>query len=90
MHGIRIQDLSLNDLTQSGKIRRVKDPKNTSEETLSSVLSESESAKSNLDNSIIKEIRKDFNKLRDIFSKTETKETRKNLNEIENKLKKSF
>ena len=54
---------------------------------LLSVLNESESAESekNFDNARIKEIRKEFNKLRDIFSKPNIKEIRSNLYQIENK-----
>ena len=54
---------------------------------LLSVLNESESAESekNFDNARIKEIRKEFNKLRDIFSKPNIKEISSNLYQIENK-----
>ena len=54
---------------------------------LLSVLNESESAESekNFDNARIKEIRKEFNKLRDVFSKANIKEIRSNLYEMENK-----
>ena len=86
-----MKNLSLNESKkQSTKIRRIKDYNNMSEERLLSVLSESELAKSNLNNSRVKEIRKDFNKLKVRFSKTETKEIGKILYEIENKLKNLF
>ena len=54
---------------------------------LLSVLNESESAETekNFDNARIKEIRKEFNKLRDIFSKPNIKEISSNLYQIENK-----
>ena len=81
-------NLSLNELKQIAKMRGIKGYKNTSKERLLSALSESESAKS-LDNAKIKNIKKDFNKLRDRFLKPEIKEIRKSLYEIENK-KKSF
>ena len=86
-----MKNLSLNESKkQSTKIRRIKDYNNMSEERLLSVLSESELAKSNLNNSRVKEIRKDFNKLKLRFSKTETKEIGEILYEIENKLKNLF
>ena len=54
---------------------------------LLSALNESELAESEnkFDNARIKEIRKDFNKLKDKFSKPKRKEIRRNLYEIENK-----
>ena len=68
-------------------MRRFKGYNNMSKETLFSVLSELESAKSNknLDNAKIKRIREDFNKSRYKFSKSKIKEIRENLYEIENK-----
>ena len=80
-------NLSLNELKQIAKMRRITRYKNMSKERLLSVRDESESAKSkkNLDNAKIKKIRKDFNKLRDRFLKPKIKEIRKNLYEIENK-----
>ena len=90
-NGIRMKNLSLNESKkQSTKIRRIKDYNNMSEERLLSVLSESELAKSNLNNSRVKEIRRDFNKLKVRFLKTETKEIGKILYEIESKLKNLF
>ena len=57
-------NLSLNELKQVAKMRRIiKAYNNMSKETLLSVLSESESAKS-LDNAKVKKIREDFNELR--------------------------
>ena len=57
-------NLSLNELKQIAKIRRIKGYKNISKEILLNALDESESAKS-LDNAEIGKIKKDFNKLRD-------------------------
>ena len=58
-------NLSLNELKQIAKMRRVKGYNNMSKERLLSVLCESKSAESrkNLNNAKIKKIRKDFNKL---------------------------
>ena len=60
-------NLSLNELKLVAKSRSINGYKNMSKEKLLSVLSESESAKSekNLDNAKIKNIRKYFNELRD-------------------------
>ena len=60
-------NLSLNELKQITKMRRIEGYKNMPKERLLSVFDESESAKrkKNLDNAKIKKIRKDFNKLRD-------------------------
>ena len=68
-------NLSLNELKQISKMRRIKGYNNMSKERLLSVLSESKSGKSkkNLDNAKIKKIRKDFNKLRDRFLKSKIK-----------------
>ena len=77
-------NLSLNELKQIAKMRRIKGYNNMSKERLLSVLSESESAKS-FDNAKIKEIREDFNELRYRFLNSKIKEIRKNLYEIENK-----
>ena len=57
-------NLSLNELKQIAKMRRIKGYKNISKEILLNALDESESAKS-LDNAEIGKIKKDFNKLRD-------------------------
>ena len=79
--------LSLNELKQIAKMRRIKGYKNMSKERLLSALDESESAEreSNFNNGIIKKIRESFNKLRDRFLKPKIKEIRRNLYEIENK-----
>ena len=63
-------NLSLGELKQIKKMRRIKNYKNVSKERLLSALDESESAVSgnNFDNARIKKIR-DFNKLRDRFLK---------------------
>ena len=68
-------------------MRRMKDYNSMSKESLLSVLSESESAKSkkNLHSANIKKIREDFNKSRYTFSKSKIKEIRKFFYEIENK-----
>ena len=60
-------NLSSNELKLVAKSRSINGYKNMSKEKLLSVLSESESAKSekNLDNAKIKNIRKYFNELRD-------------------------
>ena len=65
----------------------MKDYNSMSKESLLSVLSESESAKSkkNLHSANIKKIREDFNKSRYTFSKSKIKEIRKFFYEIENK-----
>ena len=80
-------NLSLNELKQIAKIRRIKNYKYMSKERLLSALDESESAVSgnNFDTARIKKIREDFNKLRDRFLKPKIKEIRRNLYEIENK-----
>ena len=68
-------------------MRRMKDYNSMSKESLLSVLSESESAKSkkNLHSANIKKIREDFNKSRYTFSKLKIKEIRKFFYKIENK-----
>ena len=72
-------NLSLNELKQIAKMRRIKGYNNMSKERLLSVLCESKSAKSrkNLNNAKIKKIRKDFNKLRDCFLKPKIKRLEK-------------
>ena len=79
--------LSLNELKQLAKMRRIKGYKSMSKERLLSALDESESAEreSNFNNGRIKKIRESFNKLRDGFLKPKIKEIRRNLYEIENK-----
>ena len=77
-------NLSLNELKQIVKMRRIKGYRNTSKERLLNAVHESESAKS-LNNAKIEKIKEDFNKLRDRFLKPKIKEIRKNLYEIKNK-----
>ena len=77
-------NLSLNELKQISKMRRIKGYKNMSKERILNALDESESAKS-LNNDKIEKIKKDFNKLKDRFLKPKIREIRKNLYEIENK-----
>ena len=90
-------NLTLNELKQIAKMRRIKGYKNMSEKRLLNALDESESAKSfdneglietrkDFDNERLNKIRKYFNKLRQRFSKPEIKEIRKNLHEIERKM----
>ena len=74
-------NVSLNELKQITKMRRIKGYNNMSKERLLSVLDESES----IDNVKIRKIKEDFNKLRYWFLKRKIKEIRKNSNEIENK-----
>ena len=90
-------NLTLNELKQIAKMRRIKGYKNMSEKRLLNALDESESAKSfdneglietrkDFDNERLNKIRKYFNKLRHRFSKPEIEEIRKNLHEIERKM----
>ena len=78
-------NLSLDELKQIVKMRRIKNYKNLSKEKLLSALDESESAGSgnNFDNARIKKIKKDFDKLRYGFFKSEIKEIEQNLIELE-------
>ena len=78
-------NLSLNELKQIAKMRRITGYKRMSKERLLSVLCESAENEKNFDNERLKMIRKDCNKLRYEFSKPEIKEIRKNLYEIESK-----
>ena len=73
-------NLILNKLKQIAKMRRIEDYNNMSKERLSSVLDESESVKS-LNIAKVKNIKEDFDELRDIFLKPKIKEIRKNLSE---------
>ena len=79
-------NLSLNELKQIGKMRCIKNYKNMSKERLLSALDESElsESKDNFDNTRIKKIKEDFNKLRYVFFKSKTTEIRKNLYGIKN------
>ena len=78
------------------KSRGIKRYKSMSKERLLSALSESESvesstplSKNSFDDERLKNIRQDFNELRDRFSKPQIKEIRKNFYDIKNP-KKSF
>ena len=62
-------NLSLNELKEIAKMRRIKGYNNMSKEMLLSVLEESES----LDNAKIRKIKEDSNKLRDRFLKPKNK-----------------
>ena len=84
-------NLSLNELRLVAKLRGIKGYKSMSKEKLLSTHSESESVKSatslskySFNDKRLKQIRKDFNELRDIFSKAQIKEIRKNLYDIKN------
>ena len=83
-------NLSLNELKQIAKMRRIKNYKNMSKERLLSALDESERnsierSVNSFNNARIKRIREDFNKLRDRFLKPKIKEIRRNFYEIKNK-----
>ena len=76
-------NLSLNELKEIAKMKRIKGYNNISKERLLGILSKSESAKSkkNLNNAKITKIRKVFNRLRAWFLKPKIKEIRKSLYE---------
>ena len=76
-------NLSLNELKQIAKMRRIKGYKSMSKERLLNALDESESAKS-LNNAKVEKIKEDFNKLRNEL-KPKIKQIRKNLYETKNK-----
>ena len=80
-------NLSLNELKQIAKMRRIKGYKSMYKERLLSALDESETAgsRNNFNNARKKQIREDFNKLRDRFLKPKIKKIRRNLCVIENK-----
>ena len=81
-------DLSLNELKTFAKITGTNSYKSMSEESLLSVLNESETVKEsekNFDDARIEKIKKDFNKLRDRLPKPKIKEIRKR--HIKNSLK---
>ena len=78
-------NLSLNELKQVAKMRRIKGYQSMSKKRLLNALDESERTVNNFNNARIKKIREDFNKLRDRFLKPKIKEIRRNLYEIENK-----
>ena len=77
-------NLSLHELKQISKMRRIKGYKNMSKERLLNALDESESAKS-LDNAKIKKIKEDFKSWRDRFLKPKIKKITKNLFEKKKK-----
>ena len=76
-------NLSLNELKLIAKSRNIKDYKNKSENDLIKILSEPK-PKINLSKNKIKEIKKDFNKLRYGFSKSKINEFRRSLYNIKN------
>ena len=82
-----MMNLSLNELKLIASSRRTKAYKNMSKERSLSALNESESIKGekNFDDARTKNIKKDFNELRDRFFKQKTKEVRRNIQEIEKK-----
>ena len=68
-------NLPSHELKLIAKSRHIKGYKNMSKERLLSALNESEwESEKNLDNARIKKIKKDFNELRDKFSKPKIKE----------------
>ena len=77
----KMLNLSLNELKQIAKMRRMKNYKNMSKERLLSALDELESAESrnNFDNARIKAINEDFNKLGYGFFKSKIKGIEQNL-----------
>ena len=81
LHSLRMLNLSLNELKQITKMRRIKGYTNMCKERLLNALDESESANS-LNNAKIEKIKDDFNILRDRLLKPKIKEIRKNLYEI--------
>ena len=74
--------LSLAELKLVAKNRGIKDYKNKSEDDLIKILSEPKTK--TLSKKKIKDIRKDFNKSRHIFSKSKIKQIRKSLYDIKN------
>ena len=77
-------NLSLNELKQIAKIKRINGYKSMSKEKLLSALG-SAGSRNNFDNSRTKKIREDSNELRHRFLNPKIKEIRRNLYEIENK-----
>ena len=78
---IRVLKLTLNELKLVAKSRGNKDYENKSEDDLIKILSEPKTKRS-LSKKKIRDIRKDFNRSRYKFSKSEIKEVRKNLYNI--------
>ena len=80
-------NLSLNELKQIAKMRRIKNYKNMSKERLLSALDESNESSGNVNNfnnARIKKIREDFNELRHRFSKSKINEFKRSLYNIKN------
>ena len=77
--------VSLDDLKLLAEDRGIKGYKGMSGERLLSALSKPKLIRNNFDNERLKKIREDLNKSRHKFSKSEIKEIRKNLYEIESK-----
>ena len=75
--------LSLDELKVIAKKRGIKDYENKSEDDLIKILSEPKT-KLNFSKKRIKDIRKDFNKSRHMFSGSKIKQIRKNLYNIKN------
>ena len=75
--------LSLKELKLITESKNIKDYKNKSENDLLKILDESK-PKINLSKNKVKEIKKDFNKLRYGFSKSKTNEFRRSLYNIKN------
>ena len=75
--------LSLKELKLITESKNIKDYKNKSENDLLKILNESK-PKINLSKNKVKEIKKDFNKLRYGFSKSKTNEFRRSLYNIKN------
>ena len=78
-HGVRILNLSVNELKLVAKSRSIKGYKSMTKERLLSAFSELVENKHRFDDERLKKIRKDFNVLRDRFSKPQIKEIRKNI-----------
>ena len=79
-------NLSLNELKLVAKSRGIKSYKSMPKESLLSAPSESElvESKTSFDDERLKKITKDFNVLRNRFSKVQIKEIRRNLYNIKN------
>ena len=80
-------NLSLNELKQIAKMRRIKNYKIMSKERLLSALDESNESSGNVNNfnnARIKKIREDFNELRHRFSKSKINEFKRSLYNIKN------
>ena len=77
-------NLSLNELKLVAKSRGIEGYENKSEDDLIKILIEPKT-KTSLSKKKIRDIRKDFDKLRYKFSKSKTKDLRRNLYDIKNK-----